>query len=392
MPFNKLVRRLLLSAPKKLKKMFLPLRPVKLKKMDQFNPVKLGISRAKKISPASAKKFVPELVPPAFAKTISIYKKPAAAQRVAGTWPYADATSAVEPVPAGQFLAKLYTNHAGTRSYRLYVPTKVYGGLRPLIVMLHGCTQNADDFARGTLMNVIAGAEECFVAYPEQSLMANRHGCWNWFRKINQSYDKGEPSIIAGITQQLIMDCPIDSSRVYIAGLSAGGAMAVATAYLYPQLFAAVASHSGLPYASAGNLPSALTVMNTGMYSSGMEQMNQPSLSARPIIVFHGDQDRTVNPANAEQLILQFVTGINVGSGAAGDIHSSSRLGQVPGGHSYSVTSYVNQRGQSVGEYWRIHGAGHAWSGGTVAGTYTDPFGPDASKEMVRFFLSHTSG
>ena len=365
-PFAKLARRFSLMTPRTFKKILAPLKTVRLKKAFRLFPVK----------PATGKKNIPA----------PRQQTPTVQQRVATTWPYANLPASIDSTSESRFLTNSYSNHAGRRSYRLYAPRAAQNGLRPLIVMLHGCTQSAQDFVSGTRMPDIAGEQGCYVAYPEQSPDANRHGCWNWFKKINQSSGEGEPSIIAGITQQIIQDFPIDPARVYIAGLSAGGAMAVATAYLYPDMFAAVGSHSGLPFGLARNLPAALAVMNTGMFSRHFDGADNSMRPAIPIIVVHGDQDRTVNPANGEQLIEQFVYRNGLVSGAE-KTDASSRLGTAPGGRSFSVTTYMSQVGQRVGEYWQIHGLGHAWSGGSAAGTYTDPLGPDASREMLRFFL-----
>ncbi|WP_240317647.1 alpha/beta hydrolase family esterase [Janthinobacterium lividum] len=283
-------------------------------------------------------------------------------------------------VPAGaQFIDGVYRNHAGTRSYKLYIPSSYHGQAMPLIVMLHGCTQNPDDFAAGTQMNALAEEKECFVVYPAQTQGANSSRCWNWFNAIDQQRDQGEPSLIAGIARQVIDDYPVNEREVFVAGLSAGGAMAVIVGTLYPDLFAAVGVHSGLPFASAQDLPSALAAMKGGAMPNA--QRKAPA-GGVPIIVFHGDRDTTVNPRNGDELIAQ-----GVRSQAGGKAAKAASIdGSVPNGHRYTRTTHSQADGSPLGEHWVIHGAGHAWSGGSNNGSYTDGKGPDASREMLRFF------
>lgn len=285
------------------------------------------------------------------------------------------------PVPEGaQFVSGSYTNHAGTRSYKLYIPSSYHGQAMPLLVMLHGCTQDPDDFAAGTQMNAVAEEKQCFVVYPAQSQQANNHKCWNWFNALDQQRGQGEPSIIAGIAQQVIAEYPVDERQVYVAGLSAGGAMAVIVGTLYPDLFAAVGVHSGLPYASAQDLPSALSAMKRGA-SGNVAKAPHAEGASPPIIVFHGDQDHTVHPRNGEQVIEQ-----KLRAHGAMQARAEADAGSVPNGHRYTVTTHRHEDGTPLGEHWVVHGAGHAWSGGSAAGSYTDGKGPDASREMMRFF------
>lgn len=278
---------------------------------------------------------------------------------------------ATTPLP-GKFVDGSYTNAAGTRSYKLYIPSSYKDEPMPLVVMLHGCTQHPDDFAAGTRMNELAEEMHCLVAYPAQSQQANAQRCWNWFSALDQKRGQGEPSIIEGITRKVMADYAVDDSQVYVAGLSAGGAMATIMGTLYPELYAAVGVHSGLPFASAHDLPSALSAMR-GDFGKPL-----PPGRAVPIIVFHGDKDTTVHPANGDELIKQGAR--NVAEKAV------TEPGSVPNGHRYTRTVHHRADGTPHAEQWLIHGAGHAWSGGAASGSYTDGRGPDASREMMRFF------
>ncbi|NMM39218.1 MAG: PHB depolymerase family esterase [Glaciimonas sp.] len=299
----------------------------------------------------------------------------------------------VDASSAGQFITGSYSNQAGSRSYKLYIPSGYHGQALPLIVMLHGCTQNPDDFAAGTRMNAIAEEKQCCVVYPAQTQSANSSKCWNWFNAIDQQRDQGEPSIIAGITRQIISSHNIDANRVYIAGMSAGGAMAVIMGTHYPDLYAAVGVHSGLPFAAAHDLPSALAAMKGG--AAGRSALNKSAESAAaqkntiPIIVFHGDRDTTVHPRNGEKVMAQSQVVRHQGAASAatsGTPEPSVLRGKISNGHAYTQTTHQNAEGQIVAEHWLIHGAAHAWAGGSKRGSYTDAKGPDASREMMRFF------
>ncbi len=293
----------------------------------------------------------------------------------------------------GRFISGTFTNAAGTRDYRLYIPTTYTGAPLPLLVMLHGCTQSPEDFAAGTRMNLIAETKGLLVLYPAQSTQANSSGCWNWFKREEQARGRGEPSILAGMTREVMAQWSVDAQRVYAAGLSAGGAMAAVLAATYPELFAAVGIHSGLACGAAQDLPSALAAMR-GMPPSPLSAAGPAApgaargLALVPTIVFHGDRDSTVHPSNGEQVI-------HAAAGTtqqAADADQAQERGRVAGGHAYTRTLHRDAEGKAVLEHWLVHGGGHAWFGGSTAGSYADPRGPDASNEITRFLLAHRAG
>ncbi len=290
--------------------------------------------------------------------------------------PQADAAAPGHSAGAGQWLRASHSHQGRQLAYRLYVPpTRAeHAGPRPLILMLHGCTQDADDFAAGTRMNALAREAGVLVLYPEQIQRANAQKCWNWFKPQHQQRGRGEPALLASLTRQVMAQHGVDASRVYVAGLSAGGAMADILGRAYPELFAAVGVHSGLAAGAASDLPSALAAMRSGAPAG-----QASGLALRPIIVFHGDADSTVHPAN----------GAAVAGAARGSSQAQTTAGRAPGGQRFTRSVY-GAGGSAAGvEYWQLHGAGHAWSGGSAAGSYTAPGGVDASAEMLRFFLAH---
>jgi poly(hydroxyalkanoate) depolymerase family esterase len=292
----------------------------------------------------------------------------------------------------GKFVAGSYTNAAGSRRYKVYVPSGYDGQAMPLVVMLHGCTQDPDDFARGTQMNALAEEQGFLVVYPAQEASANSSKCWNWFNAMDQQRGQGEPSLIAGITNEVIDQYGLDRKQVFVAGLSAGGAMAIIMGSTYPDLYQAVGVHSGLPYASANDLSSALSAMRGASPSPSRRGGASAKLEAIPVIVFHGDRDSTVSPSNGTGLIDDFVARFEQTEASKDKISTIVEEGKTETGHRYSRTSLHVDGRPVLAEHWLIHGAGHAWAGGSARGSYTDANGPDASREMLRFFSTQGAG
>ena len=278
--------------------------------------------------------------------------------------------AAAEPAvpPGAAFRSATYTGAAGTRPYQLFVPARP-GQPAPLVVMLHGCTQTAADFAAGTRMNEVAEAYGAYVLYPIQVQSANAQRCWNWFNPADQARDGGEAALIAGMTRSVMAAHAIDPSRVFVAGLSAGGAQAAILAATYPELFAAAGIHSGLACGAASDVSGAFKAMRQGHAGQGRHRTRT--------IVFHGDRDATVNPRNAEAVADQ----------VEADGKLETEQGVAAGGLSYTRTVQRDRGGRPMLERWMVHGAGHAWSGGSKRGSYTEPAGPDASQAMMSFFM-----
>ena len=290
---------------------------------------------------------------------------------------------------AGSFLSHTYRGQAGSRGYKLYVPAGRAQAPLPLVVMLHGCFQTADDFAAGTRMNLLADRHGFLVAYPTQSHGANSHRCWNWFEPGDQVRDAGEPSLIAGITREALARRGADLRRVYVAGMSAGGAMAVILGRNYPDLYAAVGVHSGLPYGAAHDLRSAMAAMRRGAPAAAAARA-VAARAAVPTIVFHGDRDYLVNVRNGAELMRQTRELHAAGRGSRAALGPLSRHeGRSDDGVPYTRTLQADAAGRPVLEQWVLHGAGHAWSGGSAEGSHTSARGPDASAQMLRFFACH---
>jgi poly(hydroxyalkanoate) depolymerase family esterase len=284
----------------------------------------------------------------------------------------------------GRFISCHHSSAHGSRSYKLYVPC-AYGeqdsAPMPLIVMLHGCKQNPDDFAAGTRMNALAEQHGFLVAYPAQTARANGSNCWNWFDRAHQQRAGVEPSLLAGIVADVTRTHNVDDGRIFVAGLSAGAAMAVILGREYPDLFTAVAVHSGLPAGAAHDVPSAFAAMRGQVASVGERSALRPT----PTIVFHGDIDATVSATNGAAVVGQAVSAFEH---AGTPLQRLTRVSCSAGGKRCTVTRFVAADSAAAVEEWVVHGGGHAWFGGSVAGSYTEPAGPDASAEIVRFFLA----
>ena len=314
--------------------------------------------------------------------------------------PREDAGATDRASTPGRFVDSSFTGATGTRSFKLFSPAGFDGESLPLVVMLHGCTQDPDDFAAGTRMNELAQAEGFFVLYPAQAPRSNSHKCWNWFSPADQRRGGGEPALLAGMVRHVMQTHPVDPERVYAAGLSAGGAMAAILAREYPDLFAAVGVHSGITPGAAHDVPSAFSVMKNGPAaapswpSAGATSWPSPVPDAAadsaprqtptPVIVFHGGADPTVAAANGDAVIAAALAGVDAVAEKVAGPGAKRRVRRTvwrPAG--------AGADAPTLAEHWLVEGAPHAWSGGASAGSYTDPDGPDASREMLRFFLAH---
>lgn len=281
-------------------------------------------------------------------------------------------------VPDGaEFRHDQFSCTAGNRSYRTYIPSTATDGVTGIIVMLHGCTQNPEDFAVGTGMNELAEQHRFVVVYPQQSRGDNAQSCWNWFSRGDQHRERGEPAILAGMTRKVMAEHGVSKDQTFVAGLSAGAAMAVILGEAYPDVFSAVGAHSGLPFGAAKDVPSAFAAMAGNVPESAKKASDAPVVRT---IVFHGSSDTTVHPSNSERIARNVMD-----RGAILTIEDNER--GITSGRSFERSVKTTAVGITELEYWVVDGLGHAWSGGQPGGSYTDTKGPDASAEMVRFFF-----
>lgn len=295
-----------------------------------------------------------------------------------------------------------YSSPSGNLPYVVYTPRSYNAGKRvPLLVMLHGCTQSAADFAASTQMNLVAEEYNFIVVYPQQQRKNNSLYCWNWFELANQSRDHGEPAMIAGIVQDMLQNTAqwaIDTARIYVAGISAGAAMSVILGATYPDIFAAIGVHSGLEYQPLKSHFGTLGISKRG----GPDPLQQGQVAyeamgshARivPTIVFHGSKDSVVNIINGDQVVQQWMQTNRLASHntyvADFNTPTSATTYKVPTGYAYIVYTWQDSRGKTIQEYWKVNGLGHAWSGGNSSGSYTDPRGPSASRALYAFFINH---
>lgn len=298
-----------------------------------------------------------------------------------------------------------YRDAARDHPYFVYTPVRYQIGTKaPLFVMLHGCTQTSKEFAAGTGMNDLADQHGFVVLYPQQLSANNRQRCWNWFTPVNQRCGGGEPARIVAMIQAIQQDTAhwtIDPHRIYVAGISAGGAMAGILGATYPHVFAAIAVHSGVEYQAATTVINALRVMRRGgphPVRQGQAAHAAMGSSARmmPTIVFHGTHDRTASPINGDQVVQQWMQTNSLASNQTymPDFSSPARttVGQVLAGHSYTVSTWKTVDGDEIQVYWKVEGMGHAWSGGNQGASYTDARGPSASLAIYEFFMKHPLG
>jgi poly(hydroxyalkanoate) depolymerase family esterase len=307
---------------------------------------------------------------------------------------------------AGKWISGTATNASESRTYQLWVPASYDQKKRvPLVMMLHGCMQNPQGLAAISGMNEIAEQNNFLVVYPEQTAVANPLRCWNWFDPKHQMREAGEPALLAAVIKQVFASYRVDTARVYVVGISAGGAMANVMGVSYPDLFSAIGVSAGLEFKAATTVEGGLAAMKQGgpdPAQQGLLAFKAMGASARtrrrmPVIVFQGEADPYVNPANAEQLIQQWVSTNNHLANTRIDYKviaqpAQTVEGSVAGGYAYTRSIYQDGAGRNAMEKWIVKGLGHAWSGSPAAGLFADPKGPRASQEMWRFFVETGKG
>lgn len=307
-------------------------------------------------------------------------------------------TSAGSPTASAQAVGTTssgsFTNAAGTRAYRKYVPSTYRAGTAvPLVVVLHGCSQSAEVMRQLTQFDQLAETENFIAVFPEQSQAGNRLGCWNFFTDANMHRGSGEPSLIAGITAQVQKTYSVDPHRIYVAGLSAGGAMASVMAATYPDVYAAIGVGSGCEYASTATCAGSKSADPAQAAQAAYKEMGARARKM-PVIAFQGDKDTTVPPVNADQLVQQWQRTADLADDAASNgsvsrTPSETVLGHVPSGRTYTIRTYSDGKGSELVQYWLVHGMEHAWAGGNAQQSFSDPAAPDATATMYAFFMSH---
>lgn len=281
-----------------------------------------------------------------------------------------------------EFRLEQHSCKAGSRAYRTYVPSKATEGVTGIVVMLHGCTQTPEDFATGTGMNALAEKHSFIVIYPQQSRGDNAQSCWNWFSRGDQNRGRGEPAILAEMTLKVMAENGVSRDRTFVAGLSAGAAMAVILGETYPDIFSAVGAHSGLPFGAARDVPSAFAAMAGNAQDVADRRPHTPAMRT---IVFHGTADATVHPSNGERIARR---AMDRGSRQTIDTEEQGNVSGRPFRRKITGTA----GGPAELEHWMVEGLAHAWSGGQPEGSYVDAKGPDASAEMIRFFFDAVEG
>jgi poly(hydroxyalkanoate) depolymerase family esterase len=304
-------------------------------------------------------------------------------------------------VSEGKWIAGKARAAGGSRNFKLWIPAAPEDARAwPLLMLLHGCTHDGAHMAEISGMNEVAAFHRFLVVYPEQSLCANLLKCWNWFRPEHQSRDAGEPSILAAIVAQIRSTYSVDPDRLYVAGVSAGGAMASILAATYPDVFAGVAVFAGAEFKAATSTSEGFAAMKHG----GPDPARQGQIAfevmhggfARterrrmPVIVFHGTADKKVNWINADQTIAQWEKTNSCLAAEDGNIGflltEKVSDGKVSDGYAYKKYSYLESDSHLLMEKWLVEGLGHAWSGSPKPRKYGDPKGPNASAEIWRFF------
>ncbi|MCV2363392.1 PHB depolymerase family esterase [Paucibacter sp. DJ1R-11] len=279
---------------------------------------------------------------------------------------------------AGTWLPGVVMGAFGMRRYRLYQPSGIGVSERlPLMVMLHGCGQDANSFALSTRMNRLAERERFLVLYPEQDRLSNSQGCWNWF-DTDTGRAQAEAALILQCVDQVSLMHPVDKARVAIAGLSSGGSMAALLATRYPDRFKAVVMHSGVPPGFAHSASSALGAMRGRRTAIALT--SEPSLQVSawpPLLAIHGDADAIVSPNNSEAASLLWAQAGGARSGTARHMRRGQR-------YPMSVTEF-KCRGVTVAKLVTIDGLAHAWSGGAAGQAFSDAKGPDASRMIWAF-------